>query len=323
MIYLATRRGLYRWFEATGTLKFFGLAETPLFDVAVGGDGRVVALDAAGRIWSTRNGGIDWHVAGLSNPSHRPTAILAVPGTDTVLLGTSPPAVYRCHWGGGSWEAVVTLHDQPIAEGWYAPGGGSPAVRTLAVAPDDPEMLYADIHVGGVVRSTDAGRTWQRADEGLEQDVHEVCTSPANPQGVYAATAEGFYFSPDHAASWQRRNEGLDRHYCRAVAVHAENPEIVLVSASPTPPPGWATGGKRFGLYRTEDGGATWELVVHGLHPEANDVIDSGCVAFSREAPGQVLCGYESGELFVSQDSGMMWQPAAQKLARIYRVVAV
>lgn len=323
MIYIATARGIYRWYDATGTLKFFGLAEVPVRDVAAGSGGVVFALETTGRIWRTANGGIGWCEMDLSHVNERPTSLLAVASTDTVLLGTSPPAIYRCGTGGSTWEEVVTLHDQPIAEGWYAPGGGHPAVRTLAVAPDDPEMLYADIHVGGIVRSTDGGRTWGQAGDALEEDVHEVRTSPANPSGVYAATADGFYYSPDHAASWEARKEGLDRPYCRAVAVHSENPEIVLLSASPTPPPGWESEGKRFGLYRSEDGGVRWELVEHGLHPEANDVIDSGCVAFSRKVAGQVLCGYESGELFVSGDAGKTWQPAAENLARIYRIVAV
>lgn len=323
MIYLATHRGIYRWFEATGTLKFFGLAEVPVRDLAVGADGVVFALDRSGQVWRTGNGGLDWTELSPSNIKERPTALLAVPGTDTVLLGTSPPAVYRSTWQTAEWHPVVTLHDQPIAEGWHSPGGGPPAVRTLAVAPDDPEIIYANIHVGGVVRSTDGGQTWGQANDGLEEDVHSIATSAAHPESVYAATAEGFYLSSDHAATWKARNDGLDRPYCRAVAVHWENADLVLVSASPTPPPGWSSGGKRFGVYRSEDRGANWELVEHGLHPEADDLIDSGCLAFSRELPQQVLCGYESGELLVSHDAGQMWQPAAENLARIYKVLAV
>lgn len=323
MTFVATGRGVYRWNDRAGTLKFFGLAELALRDVAAGSDGIVFALNAVGGTRKTEDGGLHWEELNESLVAEKPTVLLVVPALQAIFLGTSPPAIYRCSWRGTKWEPVVTLHNQPIAEGWYAPGAAGPSVRTLAVAPEDPEMLFADIHVGGIVRSTDGGQTWESAREGLEEDVHEVQTSPANPQGVYAATADGFYYSPDQAASWEARNTGLERRYCRAIAVHAQDAETLLTSASPTPPPGWSSGGKRFGVFRSEDGGGHWELVEHGLHPQADDVIDSGCLVFSRDVPNQALCGYESGELMVSHDAGKMWQPAAENLSRIYKLVAV
>lgn len=323
MIYIATERGVYRWFDEGRTLRFIGLAETAVRDVAPTPSGTIVALDRTGGVWQTFDGGVHWSECGPEGIPERPTALLAVPESDVLYLGTAPPALYRRSLTrSAGWERVAALSDQPFAQDWYSPEG-QVAVRTLAVAPKQPEQLYLDIHVGGVVRTGNAGRTWEPVCDGLELDVHEICTTPAAPEALYAATADGFYYSPDGGDRWEARNKGLSRLYCRAIATHPEDANVALISGSPTPPPGWKEGGKRFGLFRTTDGGAHWELVAHGLPPECEDEIDTRSIGFSRAVPGQALCGYRSGELFASENGGGMWQPVAENLTGIRAVVPV
>ena len=51
--------------------------------------------------------------------------------------------------------------------------------------------IYANIHVGWIVRSRDGGETWENLQEGLEMDVHQVSTHPSDPEIVFAATRKG------------------------------------------------------------------------------------------------------------------------------------
>lgn len=90
----------------------------------------------------------------------------------------------------GSFDAVEGRKD------WNTPWGGPPDVRSLAVATD--ETLYANIHVGWIVRSRDGGKTWKNLRRGLDKDVHMVAARPREPNIVFCATARGFHYSDDH-----------------------------------------------------------------------------------------------------------------------------
>jgi photosystem II stability/assembly factor-like uncharacterized protein len=168
-------------------------------------------------------------------------------------------------------------------------------------------QVYLDIHVGGIVRTQDSGITWEAINHGLEEDVHQVATHPLRPDRVYAATADGFYLSENAGATWHRRNTGMPNLYCRGVAVHPNNPDIVLLSGSPDPPPGWGSDGPRFVLFRTESAGTTWQAIAEGFPNPSPDVIDTSCIAFSKKQGDLVLCGLRSGELYGSDDAGNTW----------------
>jgi len=112
---------------------------------------------------------------------------------------------------------------------WNTPFGSEPDVRSLAVSTDG--TIYANIHVGWIVRTMDGGKTWKNLRKGLEMDVHQVEVNPSNPAIVFAATADGFYISEDRGDSFERRNTGLSNLYSRACACFPEE-EIYLLSSS-------------------------------------------------------------------------------------------
>ena len=76
-----------------------------------------------------------------------------------------------------------TTEDVPFTEGrdrWYTPWGGPPDTRSMTSADG---KVYANVHVGGVVRSADAGRTWQPTALDIDADV-----SPAYDPGNITTT---------------------------------------------------------------------------------------------------------------------------------------
>src|SRR5579872_4123062 len=68
-------------------------------------------------------------------------------------------------------------------------------IRSVA-ANSNGSVLYANVHVGGIPRSMDGGRTWQPTID-INSDVHEVCAHPADPDIVAAACAIGLCISRD------------------------------------------------------------------------------------------------------------------------------
>jgi photosystem II stability/assembly factor-like uncharacterized protein len=139
----------------------------------------------------------------------------------------------------------------------------------------DHSTLLVNVHVGGIPRSTDAGRTWKPTID-VESDVHHVCAHPTRPELVAAATAVRLAVSKDGGATWTAEQEGLHASHCSAVAFVGDD---VLVSASTDPfskegvvyrrpvegegPLHVTVGGGH--VYLSRDRGATWKRIAEHL----------------------------------------------------------
>ncbi len=314
MILIGTRRGLFLRQSDTEDLTQLGPEDLRVASVAQTGTGRYYAVTGDGGVLMGDIGADTVHDV-QEGLSHRARCVYVHGGGD-VYVGTEPSAVYRFDKGSRAWELVSALHDLDIAQGWSAPRG-SPAVRSIAAHPNEKACFYVNIHVGGVIRTEDGGLSWTASSDGLEEDVHQVAINPSEPEALYCATADGFYWSPDEGDSWEARNEGLDNRYCRAIAPNPYNPDIVLISGSPTHPGGWGADGKRFAVFRSEDGGMHWSRVTDGLPAEMAEEIDTDCLEFSGLRPDWVICGSKDGTLYESFDGGRSWCVALSGLPPI------
>jgi hypothetical protein len=193
---------------------------------------------------------------------------------------------------GGTLEPVESFDAVKGRDKWYTPWGDPADVRSIAGALDG--TLYVNVHVGGVVRSRDAGRSWMPTLD-IEVDVHQVLAHPTRPKIVLLAAYDGFGVSRDGGGSWQFVTGGMHAHYGRAVAVSGET---VLVS-TPTGP-----GGRRATLYRKRlDGETEFVRCADGL-PWFTDNIDTACLA--ADGP-LVVFGTDDGRVFRSLDGGVHW----------------
>ena len=100
-------------------------------------------------------------------------------------------------------------------------------IRSIT-ATSDRAVILANVHVGGIARSTDGGVTWQPTID-VDSDVHEVRAHPNRPDIVMAAAAIGLCASRDGGVTWDVEQEGLHASYCSAVAFAGDD---VLVAAS-------------------------------------------------------------------------------------------
>jgi hypothetical protein len=222
-----------------------------------------------------------------------------------VIVGTSQAHLFRVVPPQTPLETVTGFDEVAGREGWYTPWGGPPATRSIS---EDDDAVYVNVHVGGIVRSRDAGATWEPTID-IDADVHKVW---AGRSGVFAACALGLAVSEDGGETWSIDDEGLHSTYCRGVTVCGET---VLVSASNGPR------GGRAAVYRREvGGGGPLERCRTGLPEWFDGNIDS---AWLDATPELAAFGTGDGRVFASTDGGSTWEEMAAGLPSVGAVLVM
>ncbi len=227
---------------------------------------------------------------------------------DVVFVGTDDARILRVdpdgsqHWltgfdvvaGRDSWYAGSAIVDGKLM-------GPPLGIRSMA-ATGDGSVLLANVHVGGVPRSTDAGQTWQPTLD-VDCDVHQVCAHRERIEIVIAAAAKGLCVSRDAGATWTIEARGLHALHCSAVALGRND---MFVSASTDP---FAAHGA---IYRRPiDSDAPLQLVGGGMPEWIDGIADTDCIA-TRDAMVAVID--RSGRLYVSHDDGVAWSSSVDRL---------
>jgi photosystem II stability/assembly factor-like uncharacterized protein len=204
------------------------------------------------------------------------------------------------------------------------PAVSSGRISDIAVDPTDHSRIFVTVASGGVWRSTNAGTTWEPVFDGEgSYSIGCVTIDPNDPNVVWVGTGEnnaqrsvsfgdGVYKSLDGGSTWT--NVGLDEsEHIGNIVVDPRDSDVVWVSAHG---PLWRPGGDR-GLYRTKDGGATWERVLHisddtgvaevRLHPDDPDTILATSYQRRRHTWTLINGGPESG-FHKSTDGGATWR---------------
>jgi hypothetical protein len=252
----------------------------------------VTALARSGpETWAIVDGRALWHSAGRhwserAKLDGQPATCLALTPTGP-LIGTAQAHLRR--FAGEALEPIESFETVVGREALHTPWGDPADVRSIAVGLDG--AIYVNVHVGGVVRSRDAGLTWTPTLD-IDVDVHQVIAHPERPDHVLVAAYDGFGISRDGGDSWQFITEGMHAHYARAVTVSGDT---VLVSASTGPR------GRKATLYRKPlDGSTEFARCKEGL-PWFDDNIDTGCLAADGSL---VVFGTDDGRVFRSLDGG-------------------
>jgi hypothetical protein len=215
-----------------------------------------------------------------------------------VIVGSDRARLFRME--SGDFESLRGFDDAPGRDGWYTPWGGPPDTRSLA---SDGDLLYANVHVGGLLRSLDGGETWEQTID-PDTDVHEVVATDGLV--VAALGAGGVAVSRDRAATWEMVTDGLHATYCRAVVLSGE---MILVSASTGPR------GDRAAVYRrSRDGDEPFDRCTSGLPEWFVGNVDTRCLAGMGTT---VYIGTASGELYRSGNEGATWELVADRLATV------
>ena len=215
--------------------------------------------DDAGATWTIHNAGLSDLYVECIVPHPRDPAV--------IYLGTEG-GVHKSVDGGRTWIRQGEGFPPPQRFRFSAPIGA------LAVDPCAPDTLYAGVGrprqgkdgAGAVWRTTDGGAHWTPANPGggglaSNAVISALLVHPEISSRLFAATDRGLCRSDDAGATWRVLTNGLPNRHARRVALCAARPEIMYltVQSEPGEQP-W-----RGGVYRSDDGGETWQPRCDGL----------------------------------------------------------
>lgn len=206
--------------------------------------------------------------------------------------------------------------------------------RVIAIAglPGNQQVIYAGAASGGIWKSTDGGLNWQPVFD--DQDVSSIgalAVAESDPNIIWAGTGEtnirssisignGIYKSINGGKSWEKM--GLEKT-CRIarIVIHPQNPDIVLAAAMGHC---YAPQQER-GVYRTADGGETWERVLF-----TDENTGASDIAMDPQNPRNLIAGMwpleiktwqrksggPKGGVFLSNDGGKTWKKCTRGLPK-------
>ena len=199
-------------------------------------------------------------------------------------------------------------------------------VVTVTGVPSRPGTYYMGATGGGVWKSENSGHSWMNVSDGFfnTATIGAVAVAFEDPNVVYAGTGEapirgvttshgdGVYKSTDAGKTWQHVGLAETRQISK-VRIHPRNPDLVYVAAQGNP---WGPNPQR-GVYRSEDGGESWELVLSvdentgaadlAMDP-TNPRILYAAMWDHRRRPWYVKSGGPGGGLHKSVDGGDTWE---------------
>ncbi len=259
-----------------------------------------------------------WHV----EPGH-----VSQPGR--LWLGVDPGGLFRSDDGGATWEPVAGLMDHPTRERWE-PGAGGLCAHSITLDADNADRMWAGISAAGVFRTEDGGETWTPANVGTEacflpndpypevgQCVHKVLSHPGRPERLWQQNHCGVYRSDDAGANWERLDgNGLPSGFGFPIALDPGDADTAFV----VPEEGSdnrVTSGGRLGVYRTGDGGASWELASDGLPEPAWASVKREGMSFDSDS---VFLGTQAGNVYELDRASGTWSTVAADLPEILSV---
>ncbi|MGC9318245.1 MAG: WD40/YVTN/BNR-like repeat-containing protein [Armatimonadota bacterium] len=313
MVLVATGMGLVG-LDDRGTELFRALTDHELSRLYVDPEGRILTiadqraiLCAPATDQADRDGA--WERLG-SLPEDTQANCLAELG-GRLWIGAADARLWVMPAEGGAPRRLRSFDDVETRESWDTPWGGPPDVRSISVIAGDRPAIYADIHVGGIVRSFDLGESWSQAAGSLHRDVHRVNVHRRRPNRVYAATARGCFISEDRGETWSQHLEPFEpRQYQRCVMPDFADPDHFLCAVSLGPHPEGETGCEAM-IYRTEDGGASWEAAHQGLPEYFYHNINTHMLSASVQRPGVFAFHDDEEAVYLTEDGARSWRRIA------------
>ena len=270
---------------------------------------------------------------------------------DTFYMGSVGGGVWKTENSGRTWFPIADDPETGIPIG---------SIGAIAVAPSNPDVIYVgtgepDIRSQhsygiGVFKSTDAGKTWRFIGLAATRQIGKIVVDPADPDRVYVAALghvykanpeRGVYRSTDGGAHWTKvlaDTKSPENVGAVDLALDPQHPRTLYASLWATRRPPWAVyappnmpGG---GLYKSTDGGETWQKLTNGLPTDdfvgkigvavapsnpnrvyavVDDLGTAIAPSFRAPAPKGPDAAKPAGGIYVSDDAGGTWRLANQE----------
>lgn len=225
-----------------------------------------------------------------------------------------------------AWEKRMEKSLPGFDRPWITRGPGNIGARinTIAIHPDNPNIVYVGFAVGGIFKTTDGGAHWFPVfDDQPFLAIGDLVIDPQNPETIYAGTGDpsisaypfigdGLYKSTNGGVSWQKL--GLtDQRIISRIAVDPSNPNIIYAACMGLP---FERNNDR-GLYKSIDGGQNWsqvlfvsnqagiiDLVMDPTHPQTLYAASWDRIRNNMES----TVNGPNAKIFKTTDGGNNWQ---------------
>ena len=260
-------------------------------------------------------GNLQFRHLGPAVAGGRVTAVLGVPHHPEIYYaGSAAGGVFKSEDGATTWKYISS--QIPV-----------PSVGAMAIAPTNPNLIWVgtgeanlrnDISPGGgVFFSPDAGASWRSM--GLEDvgQIANIIVSPANPDVVFVAafghawapnTERGVFRSTNGGRSWKKVLYVDEKTGASDLVMDPSNPLILYAGMWQAQRYPWMmiSGGNSSGIYRSTDGGETWQKLSVGLPKPPLGRVG---LAIAPSNPKHLYALVESreGVLWDSSDFGEHW----------------
>ncbi|HYK09173.1 MAG TPA: hypothetical protein VEV39_00050 [Gemmatimonadales bacterium] len=260
---------------------------------------------------------------GPSVAGGRVSTVVGVPGqSGSYYVGAGAGGVWKTTDNGNTWDAI--FKDQPAA-----------SIGAVALAPSNPNLVWVgtgeaairnDVVNGhGVWFSPDAGHSWRFMGLGDVGQISKIVVDPANPDIVLVAALghawspnadRGIFRTTDGGKTWQKTLFVNDTTGASDLIMDPGNPRVYFAGLWQFVRHPWelVSGGTGSGIYRSTDGGVTWERLSQGLPKGIYGRIALG-IGASNPSHVYALVEAKTGMLWESRDLGDHWSSVSDNHA--------
>jgi photosystem II stability/assembly factor-like uncharacterized protein len=258
-------------------------------------------------------------------PAGRIAAVVGIPGDpSTYYLGSASGGIWKSTDGASTF--VPIFDGQPVA-----------AIGTLALAPSDPNIVwagtgeswvirYSDVTGDGVYRSTDAGKTWTHLGLAETGRIARIVVHPTNPNIVFVCAVgratgpqqeRGVYRTTDGGATWERVLFVNPDTGCSGLSMDAADPNTLVAGTWQIVARTWGefsgtwpgyTGEPGSGVYISHDGGTKWTKITAGLPRPPVGKIDVAIAPSNSKRIYALIQTPDQGSLWRSDDGGVSFK---------------
>jgi len=265
----------------------------------------------------------------------RPLALIALVALCGVALLAAPVAAAK---KSAKAQGDAEKPDELLNPGTFAgltlrgigPAVTSGRITDFAAHPDAPSVWWVTAASGGVWKSVNAGITWSPVFDGEgSYSIGCLAIDPSNPEVVWVGTGEnnsqrsvsygdGVYKTMDGGKTWTNTGLQASEHIGKIIVDPRDSDTVYVAAQGPL----WNAGGDR-GLYKTVDGGATWEKVLEisddtGVNEVVFDPRDPDVLYASayqrRRRVWTLLDGGPESAIYKSTDAGATWKKLSNGL---------